>query len=53
MANARTQREMHCFGIDPDVHTGAPRGKQLQGRVVPPVPTCVSSAPREHSENTS
>ena len=36
--NARTQREMHRLGIDPDAHIGAPQGKQLRGRVVPLVP---------------
>ena len=53
MANARTQREMHCLGIDPETHTGAPQGKQLWGRVVLPVPTCVSSAPVEHPQKMS
>ena len=53
MANARTQREMHHLGIDPDVHIGAPQGKQLQGRVVPPVPTRISSAPKEHPANVT
>ena len=53
MANARTQREMHHFSIDPEMHIGAPRGKQIQGRVVPPVPTHISSAPVEHPENMS
>ena len=54
MANARMQREMHHLGIDPYVHIGAPQGRQLRGRVVPPVPPPrVSSAPIQHPENTS
>ena len=41
MANTHTEREMYCLGINPDVHIDALQGKQLRGRVVPPVLTHV------------